>query len=177
MPTPTPTLPPLSGDTIPLNGSSLSFIAPVFVPGWLKTLGSTENGINRTFYDNAAKQLHITVEVDPPSGLTPLAHARALAAQFQEAHSSYHEFALGGGIDSGATWAWSYVSNGVTLYAIDWFRAFGPFDAAIEVYGPIADKPFIKALWRSIVDSAFTPAPYHQQSVQRQPLIRSSTSG
>jgi hypothetical protein len=163
-PTPTPSVPPLSQDSISLNGSPLSFLSPGLVPGWVKRLGVGTTKQNRTFYDDAATGLHVTVEVDLPLGLTPLEHARELSLDKQTSEEGYRLLALGPGPLGGATWAFTSVSTGAAQYVIDWFYSYPAFDAAILVSGPAAAKPLIKALWLEIVRSASVPIPYYTPS-------------
>lgn len=159
-PTPTPTVPPLTYDSISLNGSTLGFLSPAKTPGWVKTLPVGNSTVNRTYYDDAASGLHVTVEVDLPLALTPLEHARELSLDKQTTEEGYRELAVQPGPAGGATWAFTSDKSGSTLYVIDWFYNYPAFGAAILVQGPVAAKALIKALWLDILGSAFVPTPY-----------------
>lgn len=164
-PTPTATVPPLSYDSISLNNSTLGFRSPGGSPPWVKTLAQGGYNVNRTFYDNAASGLHVTVEVDLPTHLTALEHARELDADKQTTEVGYRLLALGSGPLDGATWAFTSAKTPPTQYVIDWFCVYPAFGAAILVQGPVAAKALIKALWLEIVQSAYVPTPYSTPGV------------
>lgn len=159
-PTPTPTVPPLTYDSISLNGSTLGFLSPAKTPGWAKTLYVGNSTLNRTYYDDPASGLHVTVEVDLPLPLTPLEHARELSLDKQTTEEGYRVLAVQPGPIGGATWAFTSTRSGPTSYVIDWFYDYPAFGAAILVQGPVAAKSLVKALWLDILGSAFVPTPY-----------------
>ncbi len=170
-PAPVPTVPPLVSDLTSLDGAFLLFLAPSPAAGWRKTLGTTVGQDIRTFYDDDAQSLHMIVEVVAPLGISPLAHARRLAAAERAREPGYAERVIGPGPAGGAVWAFTYPSaSRGQRYGIDWFQVFPAFDAAVYVEGPEEAADVVRALWRAVVDSVTLPTPYQSRSgaLQRQ---------
>ncbi len=173
-PTAVATVPPLQPDVLVLAGAPLLVDVPSST-GWRKTVAPTAAGDVRTRYDDDSQSLHLIVELVAPLGISPLSHARRLAAAKLAADPGYHQRQLVERSDGSAVWAFDSVDPaGNPVSAFDWFAAFPAFEAAVYLGGPAASQDTVRALWQAVVDSVRLPAPVATPSSALQRLVASA---